>query len=124
MYRATAHDFPIQGSEIRAHGIHAEHISDWPFDDAPNTVAFLSKTVFAGEETVTFVSHDKNDRAWQFLGDRMSEGGGPMLVCLQHPVERDPSLNELADLPLGWCARRAVPVKLWIRSEMPNGDQA
>ena len=69
---------------------------------------------------MTYVSHDADDGAWQYLGDRMVEGGGPVLVCLQHPVERDPSLKELADLPVGWCAERAAPSEPWSRLKMPT----
>jgi hypothetical protein len=31
----------------------------------------------------------------------MSDGGGPVVSCFHHPVDNDPSLSELADLPLG-----------------------
>ncbi len=79
----------------------AARMSDWVFEDGPTTTAFLSQTMHTGEEAVTCVSHDADDGAWQFLADRISEGGGPVLICLQHPVERDPSLKELADLPVG-----------------------
>lgn len=102
--------------------VYAARMSDWAFEDGPTTMAFLSKTVQTWEEAVTYVSHDADDGAWQFLGDRMAEGGGPVLVCLQHPVERDPSLKELADLPVGWCAERGAPGEPWIRSEMPLDD--
>jgi len=35
------------------------------------------------------------------LGNSMSDGGGPVISCFHHPIDRDPSLAELADLPLG-----------------------
>ena len=79
------------------------------FEDGPATMAFLSETVHTEEEAVTYVCHDADDGAWQFLGDRMAEVDGPVLVCLQHLIEHDPSLKELADLPVGWCAEGAVP---------------
>lgn len=78
---------------------------DWKFSDDPHTRAFLSETVHKGTEPVTYVSHDADDGAWQFLGDSMSDGGGPVISCLHHPIDRDSSLAELADLPLGWSAR-------------------
>ena len=102
--------------------VYAARMRDWVFADGPTTMAFLSETVHTGEEAVTYVCHDADDGAWQFLGDRMSEGGGPVLVCLRHPVEGDPSLQELADLPVGWCAERAAPGEPWIRSEMPKDE--
>jgi len=50
---------------------------DWKFPDPPHTRVFLSETVHQGTEPVTYVSHDEEDGAWQFLGDSMSDGGGP-----------------------------------------------
>ena len=80
---------------------------NWKFTDPPHAHAYLSETVNNGTEHVTFVSHDAEDGAWEFLGDSMSDGGGPVVVCLHHPIDRDPSLAELADLPLGWYAERS-----------------
>jgi Domain of unknown function (DUF4262) len=92
---------------------------NWKFSDTPHTNAFLSQTVYDGKEPITYVSHDADDGAWQFLGEKMDAGGGPVLVCLHHPIDKDPSLKELADLPLGWCAERAAPGDVWTRREKP-----
>lgn len=95
-------------------------LSDWPFADPPHTGAYLSKAVQSGAEPVTYVSHDADDGAWQFLGDSMSESGG-VLSCLHHPLDNDQSLRSLADLPLGWWAERATPADPWCRYEhQPN----
>ena len=93
-------------------------VPDWNFPDKPHTSAFLSKAVHEGTEPVTYVSHDASDGAWQFLGDTMAEGK-PVLVCLHHPIDNDPSLKELADLPLGWYAEREAPGNPWERYELP-----
>jgi hypothetical protein len=92
---------------------------NWKFPDSPHAGAFLSKAVDNGTEPITFVSHDAEDGAWQFLGDSMSDSGG-VLVCLQHPIDRDPSLVELADLPLGWYAERNSIADPWIRRRKPS----
>lgn len=47
----------------------------------------------------------------------MSDGGGPVIVCLHHPVDKDASLKELADLPLGWIAERENTSAPWVRYE-------
>ena len=91
----------------------------WTFPDSPHAGAFLSKAVNNGIEPITFVSHDEGDGAWQFLGDSMSESGG-VLVCLHHPLDRDPSLVELADLPLGWYAERNNIGEPWVRRPKPS----
>jgi hypothetical protein len=95
---------------------------DWKFPDPPHTGVYLSKAVQAGTEPIIFVSHDADDRAWQFLGNTMSDSGG-VLVCLHHPIDEDPSLAELADLPLGWFAERDAPGDPWQRSELPPDEE-
>ena len=47
---------------------------------------------------VTYVSHDFEDGAWQFLGDSMASVSGAVLRCFHQVVEADPSLIELVDL--------------------------
>jgi hypothetical protein len=95
---------------------------DWKFPDPPHATAFLSETVYNGSEPVTYVSHDADDGAWQFLGDSMDQGGGPVLTCLHHPIDKDATLRELADLPLGWCAERSQPGAAWKRREKEPDD--
>jgi hypothetical protein len=97
-------------------------LSDWKFPDSPHTGVFLSKTVHDGTEEVTYVSHDPEDGAWQFLGDSMEEGGGPVLSCFHHSIDKDPSLKELFDLPIGWSAERAQPGAPWIRKQLPPAE--
>ena len=93
---------------------------NWKFLDPPHTRVFLSETVHNGTEQVTYVSHDAEDGAWQFLGDSMSDGGGPVISCFHHPIDHDPSLAELADLPLGWYAERAKVGEPWTRKKLRN----
>lgn len=94
---------------------------NWKFPDPPHTGVYLSKTVQNGTESITYVSHDADDGAWQFLGDSMSHSGG-VLSCFHHPIDNDPSLVELADLPLGWYAERAKPGEPWIRRQREPED--
>jgi len=74
---------------------------------------------------VTYVSHDFEDGAWQFLGDTMAGGEKPVISCLHRPIDKDPSLNEVADLPLGWYAERATPKDPWTRHqhELEAGEE-
>jgi hypothetical protein len=98
-------------------------LSRWKFVDGPHTNAYLSETINTKEEPVTYVSHDR-DGDWQFLGDKMADGGGPVLSCLHHPIDNDRSLEELHDLPLGWYATRATSESPWERFEHPNEEEA
>jgi hypothetical protein len=88
---------------------------DWKFSDPPDTRVFLSETVHKGTEQVTYVSHDIEDGAWQFLGDSMSAGGGPVISCFHHLIDDDRTLGELADLPAGWYATRSRVGEPWVR---------
>lgn len=94
-------------------------LSRWKFPDPPHTGVYLSQTVFEKEEPVTYVSHDLDDGSWQFLGNKMSDGGGPVLSCFHHPVDYDSTLQELYDLPRGWYAIRDKPGDAWQRFEHP-----
>jgi len=97
--------------------------ANWKFPDTPHTGVYLSKAVQAGTEPVTYVSHDADDGAWQFLGDSMIESGG-VLVCLHHPIDADSSLVELADLPIGWWAERESPGEPWHRYGQGPDEEA
>ncbi|ABF41426.1 hypothetical protein Acid345_2425 [Candidatus Koribacter versatilis Ellin345] len=97
---------------------------DWKFRDDPHTRVFLSESVHQGTQPVTYVSHDAEDGAWQFLGDSMSDGGGPVISCFHHPIDRDPSFAELADLPLGWYAERRGIGEPWTRNKHATEDEA
>jgi len=88
---------------------------DWKFPDQPHKKVFLSEAVHTGAEPVTFVLHDIEDGGWQFLGDSMTGGEDPVVVCFHHPIDNDRSLGELADLPLGWYAERSGPGEAWVR---------
>jgi hypothetical protein len=91
-----------------------ETSANWKFKDGRHTNSYLSQTVFDKTEPIVYVSRD-SDGSWQFLGDSMSDGGGPVISCLHHPIDADPTLEELFDLPVGWIAERAVPGEPWLR---------
>jgi hypothetical protein len=100
----------------------ASSLYRWKFSDGPHTSAYLSGTVNDQTEPVTYVSHDL-EGDWQFLGDKMSEGGEPVLSCLHHPIDNDRSLEELHDLPLNWYATRENPTAPWERFEHPPSEE-
>ena len=95
---------------------------NWKFTEDPHARVFLSETVHSGTEPVTYVSHDAEDGTWQFLGDSMSDGGGPVISCFHHPIDCDPTLAELADLPLGWYAERRGVGEPWTRTKHSRDD--
>lgn len=97
---------------------------NWKFADDPHTRVFISEPVHKKAEPITYVSHDADDGAWQFLGDTMSDGVGPVISCFHHPIDSDPSLAELADLPLGWYAERDKVGEPWVRKKHAADDSS
>ncbi len=92
-------------------------MSDWPFDDPPNMATITTRAIMEGDDWIALVSHDADDGGWQFLGpDRAPDIEQAMVVGLHHLVEKDGSIAELADLPLGWRAWRHSPKGQWQRS--------
>ena len=88
----------------------------WLFDDPPNMAVVTTRRVKSGEFIVDYVSHDEDDRGWQFL----SRQQGPveedaMIVSLRSMVSADPTLEALAELPLGWRAGRDAVGGPWTR---------
>ena len=48
---------------------------DWPFDDPPNVAVVTTRDVTEDKVPILFVSHDRDDGAWQFLTGRAGAGG-------------------------------------------------
>jgi hypothetical protein len=93
--------------------------NDWPFDDPRNFATITTREIMCDNDWIALVSHDADDGAWQFFG---LEGAPPidqaMVVGLDELFEKDSSIAEVADLPLGWRAWRESPDAPWHRT--PN----
>ena len=66
-------------------------------------------------EPILLVTHDADDGMWQFLTGGPVQMADAMLVSLRELYRLDPSIGELADLPLGWTAERSAPEQPWTR---------
>jgi hypothetical protein len=75
-----------------------------------------------GKDPIARVFHDA-DGDWQFHGADESKAEDAVLVCLEHIVESDGSINQLADLPVGWCAWRETPSSPWSRAPFESRDE-
>jgi hypothetical protein len=90
--------------------------SDWVFAEPKNVMTISSRTILHKGQPILLVSRDVADGSWMFLdGGPFSMEDG-MLVTLKTIVEHDPSVCELADLPIGWSARRERAGGPWKRS--------
>ncbi|MGJ7571543.1 hypothetical protein ACSFBX_13490 [Variovorax sp. RB2P76] len=87
----------------------------WPFQDAPNLACFTVRSIMNGTAPILYVSHDDDDGAWQMLTSDAADMSQAMIVALVQLIERDRTLIELADMPLGWSASREDGNSPWIR---------
>jgi predicted adenylyl cyclase CyaB len=96
--------------------------SDWRFADSQNTAVVTLERILRGASSILLVTHDAEDGGWQFLdGEHVFEEDGAT-VLLGEMVQFDPSLLELADLPVGWHVWRAAPNQPWQRAQgEPSG---
>ena len=90
---------------------------DWPFpDDSPNVAVITTQAVLDGE-WIALATIDEEDDGWQFHSRREPVEEDARVVALKRIYSLDPSIAELADLPLGgraWCESPDAP---WQRSD-------
>jgi fermentation-respiration switch protein FrsA (DUF1100 family) len=87
----------------------------WPFAESRDCAVFVTRQVLEHAEPVLHVTHDREDHSWQFIG--FSDGGVDTgrVIALHEAIELDPSLLQLADLPIGWRANRDTVSQPWKR---------
>ncbi|MGC8640860.1 MAG: class IV adenylate cyclase [Isosphaeraceae bacterium] len=89
----------------------------WAFSDPEETAVITLERILRGKSSILLVTHDREDGGWQFLdGEHVFEDDG-VAVGLGEIVQFDPSLEELADLPVGWYAWRTAVGQAWQRAE-------
>ncbi len=93
-------------------------MAEWPFQDLPNVAVIANKRIVHQGEWIAYVSHDADDGGWQF---HVSDPAPPRekdaaVVSLRSIVQLDPTVADLADLPLGWHAWRDSRDSQWRRA--------
>ena len=87
--------------------------SSWPFDDPPNTASITLRRILEGGNLIRLVNHSSHDGMWQFLdGDPVDEQDA-VVVGLGTVLRHDPSVAEVATLPLGQRAWRDSEADPW-----------
>ncbi len=100
---------------------HSHKIPGWCFNVPANTTVFICDHVASGESPILRVSHD-HDGDWQFLCNGYHSDRTPVMVCLGCAVERDRTVLEVADLPIGWAAERTAQDGVWRREISSEED--
>ena len=95
----------------------------WLFSDSPETTVLTLQPILEAGRTIVFVEHDERGK-WRFFDARQLFDGAEMrLVPLKCLVELDPSVSELANLPIGWRAWREAEDGPWERESVKTKDR-
>jgi hypothetical protein len=89
--------------------------SPWPFADPPNVTTITTVNVLERNYPILLVTHDEDDGGWQVLCGETDDVDDGRVVGLGCMFERDPSIGQLANLPLGWRAWRESVDSPWCR---------
>ncbi|MDB5321103.1 MAG: hypothetical protein JWN40_2734, partial [Phycisphaerales bacterium] len=56
--------------------------TDWPFDQPRNCAVITLRSIVFGGAPILHVSHDADDRGWQFIGGGDAEESDAAVVAL------------------------------------------
>lgn len=85
----------------------------YKFSLPKNTICFTCEHVFEEGKDILYVSHDV-DGDWQFMcGEINHEPENGKLICLEHAIKLDSTLNEIAEIPKGYIAERKNHGEKW-----------
>ena len=89
---------------------------DWRFAEPENLAVLTLRQIVREGQPILHVTHDSDDGGWQFLGSGDANPDDAVVVALSTVVRLDPSVQALADLPMGWHAWRKTADDTWQRS--------
>lgn len=90
------------------------------FNENPRLGVLTTAAVLAGAP-ILLISHDEDDGGWQFLCGTSNDPADGRIVHLQEIVAMDPTVTDIADLPLGWVAFRSAIGNAWHREIQMGG---
>lgn len=90
------------------------------FKEGDNTAVFTTKFVVTDKKDITYVTHEKEDGAWQFFSNDHFDNFEDVakVVGLGEIIRIDNSLLELADMPEGFSAHRKFKGDKWTIQEI------
>src|SRR5438874_228621 len=97
-------------------------VDHWPFPEPRSYVTFVTAQVLERAEPILHAVHDENGE-WQFIGSTDGTVENGRVIALREAVELDPSVLQLADMPIGWHAFRDSPERPWTRKAIDGAHQ-
>jgi hypothetical protein len=94
--------------------------NSWPFDQPRDCAVLVTREVLERTEPILRVTHDSDDHGWQFIGSSDGTPENGRVVALHEAVELDPSILQLADLPVGRHAVRDSVKGPWKREAIDD----
>lgn len=90
------------------------------FKEADNTAVFTTKFVVNDKKEITYVTHEKEDGAWQFFSNDNFDNFEDVakVVGLGEIVKIDATVLDIADMPEGFSAHRKFKGDKWIVQEL------
>jgi hypothetical protein len=81
-----------------------------------DTAVFTTIFVLEDKKTITYVTHELEDEAWQFLSDDKFDDFEKVakVVGLQEIIDIDPTLKNIIDMDEGYYATRKSKKDNWI----------
>jgi hypothetical protein len=95
----------------------------WPFDQPRDYAVLVTREVLERSEPILHVTHDSDDHGWQFIGSTDGTPKNGRVIALHEVVELDPSVLQLADLPVGSRAVRNTIAHPWKRETIDDASQ-
>jgi hypothetical protein len=100
-------------------------MTPWPFEDPPNCVSISLRDIMERRRPILRVGRDDDDSEveWQFTDGRDAPRvEDAVILCLESVLRIDPSIAEVADLPVGWRAVRDAVGSPWVRFHPDDPD--
>ena len=95
---------------------------DWSLADALDTAAITTKKVLDGQSSL-LVTDDEEDGCWSFLCGTTNKSSDGRVIGVAEALDLDPTLTDVAELPICWHARRTNRSSSWIREQSRPAEQ-
>jgi hypothetical protein len=82
------------------------------FKEKLSTAVFTSKYVMEKSSPIVYIAHNE-DGSWEFWGKEIIDESEIMVVSLEQIMKTDPTIVDVADLPIQFTAVREDKDKAW-----------